>query len=126
MDMLDVLLEYRSDRDEELRSLSGNIIKGLLSDMFLAGTETSSSTIEWGMTEILRTPDAYKKIVMELDQVVGKGRFAEENDIPKLPYFQAAVKSYPTPPYSPFIIAWCTFTWQLCSVLLSGSALLRS
>ncbi|PQM35570.1 ferruginol synthase-like [Prunus yedoensis var. nudiflora] len=85
MDMLDVLLEYRSDRDEELRSLSGNIIKGLLSDMFLAGTETSSSTIEGGMTEILRTPDAYKKIVMELDQVVGKGRFVEENDIPKLP-----------------------------------------
>ncbi|PQQ21903.1 7-ethoxycoumarin O-deethylase-like [Prunus yedoensis var. nudiflora] len=55
-------------------------------------TETSSSTIEWGMTEILRTPDAYKKIVMELDQVVGKDRFVEENDIPKLPYFQAAVK----------------------------------
>ncbi|KAL6285090.1 hypothetical protein ACE6H2_009480 [Prunus campanulata] len=45
MDMLDVLLEYRSDRDEELRSLSGNIIKGLLSDMFLAGTETSSKRL---------------------------------------------------------------------------------
>ncbi|BBG92696.1 Cytochrome P450 76C1 [Prunus dulcis] len=71
-----------SDRDDELRSLSGNIIKGLLSDMFLAGTETSSSTIVWGMTEILRTPDAYKKIVMELDQVVGKDRFVGENDIP--------------------------------------------
>lgn len=61
-------------------------------DMFVAGTDTSSSTVEWGMTEILRKPEVYKKVVAELDRVVGNNRFVEENDIPKLTYFQAAVK----------------------------------
>ncbi|KAL6268957.1 hypothetical protein ACE6H2_025868 [Prunus campanulata] len=65
---------------------SGNI------EMFVAGTKTTSSTFEWGMAEILRKPDAYKKIVMELDQVVGKDRFVEESDISNLPYLPAAVK----------------------------------
>ncbi|CAL2275829.1 unnamed protein product [Prunus armeniaca] len=92
LDLLDVLLDYRSDRDDELKSLSRKNIKGMLAEMFVAGTETTSSTFEWGMTEILRKPDAYKKIVMELDQVVGKDRFVEESDISNLPYLQAAVK----------------------------------
>ncbi|TQD84750.1 hypothetical protein C1H46_029676 [Malus baccata] len=60
--------------------------------MFIAGTETTSSTVEWGMTEILRNPNVYKKVLMELDQVVGNDRFVEERDISNLPYLQAAVK----------------------------------
>ncbi|XP_020425742.1 3,9-dihydroxypterocarpan 6A-monooxygenase [Prunus persica] len=91
LDLLDVLLDYRSDRDDELKSLSRKNIKGMLAEMF-TGTETTSSTFEWGMAEIQRKPDAYKKIVMELDQVVGKDRFVEESDISNLPYLQAAVK----------------------------------
>ncbi|KAF9624069.1 hypothetical protein IFM89_007767 [Coptis chinensis] len=93
LDMLDVFLDYRSDKkDDELKQFSRVDIKGMLSDMFVAGTDTSSSTVEWGMTEILKRPDIYKKVMAELDEVVGKDRFVEENDIPKLTYFQAAVK----------------------------------
>nr|ALG05122.1 cytochrome P450 [Sinopodophyllum hexandrum] len=93
LDMLDVFLDYRSDKkDDELKQFSRVDIKGMLSDMFVAGTDTSSSTVEWGMTEILKKPDVYKKVLAELDEVVGKNRFVEENDIPKLTYLQAAVK----------------------------------
>lgn len=65
---------------------------GCTQEMFIAGTESSSSTIEWGMTETLRRPRFYHKIVSELDKVVGHERFVEESDIPKLTYLQAAVK----------------------------------
>ncbi|RZC45027.1 hypothetical protein C5167_037976 [Papaver somniferum] len=93
LDMLDVFLDYKSDKkDDELKEFSRVDIKGMLSDMFVAGTDTSSSTVEWGMTEILRKPEVYKKILAELDEVVGKDRFVEESDISKLTYFQAAVK----------------------------------
>ncbi|XP_016652338.1 PREDICTED: cytochrome P450 76A1-like [Prunus mume] len=117
LDLLDVLLDYRSDRYDELKSLSRKNIKGMLATLFkytlnverdskfespmlkfskhtqnITCTETTSSTFEWGMAEIQRKPDAYKKIVMELDQVVGKVRFVEESDISNLPYLQAAVK----------------------------------
>ncbi|KAL5811946.1 hypothetical protein ACOSQ3_026896 [Xanthoceras sorbifolium] len=92
-DMLDVLLDFKSDdKQNNLDKLHRNIIKGMLSEMFIAGTETTSSTVEWGMTEILRKPDVYKKLVLELDQVIGKNRFCEESDIPNLPYLQATVK----------------------------------
>lgn len=60
--------------------------------MFVAGTETTSSTVEWGLTEILRKPHVYNKLVSELDKVVGKNRFVVETDIPKLTYLQATVK----------------------------------
>lgn len=60
--------------------------------MFIAGTETTSSTVEWGMAEILRKPSVLKKLLLELDQVVGKDRFVVESDIPKLTYLQAVVK----------------------------------
>ncbi|KAM1040250.1 hypothetical protein ACFX13_030202 [Malus domestica] len=92
LDLLDVLLDYRSDKEDELKRLSRNNIKAMLAEMFIAGTETTSSTVEWGMTEILRNPNVYKKVLMELDQVVGNDRFVEERDISNLPYLQAAVK----------------------------------
>ncbi|KAI4329042.1 hypothetical protein L6164_021348 [Bauhinia variegata] len=47
-DLLDVLLEYRSDKKEYgYEKLPRKVIKGMLGDMFMAGTVTSSSTIEW-------------------------------------------------------------------------------
>ncbi|KAL5721578.1 hypothetical protein ACHQM5_005204 [Ranunculus cassubicifolius] len=93
LDMLDVFLNYKSEKkDDEIKEFSRVDIKGMLSDMFVAGTDTSSSTVEWGMTEILKNPEIYQKIVSELDEVVGKDRFVEETDISKLTYFQAAVK----------------------------------
>ncbi|WRX33849.1 Cytochrome P450 - like 10 [Theobroma cacao] len=93
MDMLDVLLSYKSnDKENGLDRFSRAIIKGMLSEMFIAGTETTSSTVEWGMTEILRKPSVHKKLLLELDQVVGKNRFVVESDIPNLPYLQATVK----------------------------------
>ncbi|KAK8645328.1 hypothetical protein V6N13_119165 [Hibiscus sabdariffa] len=53
---------------------------------------TTSSTVEWGKLEIQRKPEVHKKLVQELDQVVGKDWFMVESGIPNLPYLQAAVK----------------------------------
>ncbi|KAL5719710.1 hypothetical protein ACHQM5_012455 [Ranunculus cassubicifolius] len=93
LDMLDVFLNYKSEKkDDEIKQFSRVDIKGMLSDMFIAGTDTSSSTVEWGMTEILQNPKVYQTILSELDEVVGKDRFVEETDISKLTYFNAAVK----------------------------------
>lgn len=60
--------------------------------MFFAGTETTSSVIEWAMTELLRSPESLLKAKQELDRVVGAKRMVEDSDIDELPYLQAAVK----------------------------------
>ncbi|KAK1423396.1 hypothetical protein QVD17_18698 [Tagetes erecta] len=43
------------------------------SDLFVARTDMSSSTVEWTMTEVLRNPRILTKAKEELEQVIGKG-----------------------------------------------------
>ena len=64
----------------------------LLKNLFTAGTDTSSSIIEWALAEMLKNPRILKRAHEEMDQVIGKNRRLEETDIPKLPYFQAICK----------------------------------
>ncbi|CAA0830375.1 Cytochrome P450 76C4 [Striga hermonthica] len=60
--------------------------------MFLAGTETTGTTIEWGMAELLRHPSSMEKIQEENDRVVGRTRRVQEDDLVQMPYLQATVK----------------------------------
>ena len=60
--------------------------------MFLAGSDTTSSTMEWTMAELLRNPNSMRKLKEELDHVIGPNRKVEESDINELPYLQAIVK----------------------------------
>ncbi|XP_039162778.1 iridoid oxidase-like [Eucalyptus grandis] len=39
-----------------------------MAEMFFAGSETTSSTIEWAMTELLRQPESMKKAKYKIDQ----------------------------------------------------------
>ncbi|GLJ19375.1 hypothetical protein SUGI_0349070 [Cryptomeria japonica] len=74
----------------------------VLEDMFTAGIDTISSTIEWTMAELLRKPALMQKSQTELDDVVAVERRMEETDIANLPYLRAIVKEvfrlHPTTP----------------------------
>lgn len=73
--------------------------------MFLAGSETTSSTTEWAMVELLRHPAAMAAAVEELNRVVGKGKTLEEKHIDELPYLQAVVKeTFRLHPPIPFLV----------------------
>ncbi|CBI30232.3 unnamed protein product, partial [Vitis vinifera] len=91
-DFLDVLLEYRRDGKEGSEKLSERNMNIIILEMFFGGTETTSSTIEWAMTELLRKPKSMRKVKEELDRVVGPDRKVEESDIDELLYLQAVVK----------------------------------
>nr|XP_034905760.1 geraniol 8-hydroxylase-like [Populus alba] len=66
-----------------------NYLTCLHQDFFIAGTDTTSSTVEWAMTELLLNPDKMVKAKNELQQVEGP---VQESDISKCPYLQAIVK----------------------------------
>ncbi|KAL6337126.1 hypothetical protein AAG906_036440 [Vitis piasezkii] len=70
-DFLDVLLECRDDEKEGPHEMSDNKVKIIVLEMFFAGSETTSSTLEWAMTELLRRPESMRKAQEELDRVVG-------------------------------------------------------
>ncbi|XVF04836.1 hypothetical protein REPUB_Repub05bG0119600 [Reevesia pubescens] len=89
-DFLDVLMANTENSEGEKLSLIN--VKALLLNLFTAGTDTSSSVIEWALAEIMKNPKILKKAHDEMDKVIGRNRRLEESDIPKLPYFQAICK----------------------------------
>ncbi|KAK1380469.1 Cytochrome P450, E-class, group I [Heracleum sosnowskyi] len=91
-DFLDVLLDYRGTGKAEPAKLSEFQVTIFLMEMFFAGTETSSATIEWAMCELLQNPDQMKKIKAELAIVVGAHKKLQETDIDNLPYLHAIVE----------------------------------
>ncbi|XP_031505473.1 geraniol 8-hydroxylase-like [Nymphaea colorata] len=88
-DFLDVLLELTRDPNS---GFTRENIRPLLLDLFMAGSETSSNTIEWAMTELLRHPDKMAAARSELKQAIGASNFVKESDIMHLPYLAAVMK----------------------------------
>ncbi|KAL9242861.1 hypothetical protein vseg_016819 [Gypsophila vaccaria] len=88
-DVLDALLGIDHEKAEEIPKSQ---ISSLLVDLFAAGTDTTTTTLEWAMSELLRDPEKLKKAQAELHQVIGKGNPLEEQDVTRLPYLQAIVK----------------------------------
>ncbi|KAK6943959.1 Cytochrome P450 [Dillenia turbinata] len=91
-DFLDALLEYEGDEKEGPDKISNQNIKIIIMEALFGGTETTSSVIEWTLTELLRKPEIMRKAQAELDSVVGAKSKVEESDINKLPYLQAIIK----------------------------------
>lgn len=60
--------------------------------MFAAGTDTTSSEVEWAMTELLLNPHIMAKAKQELEKVIGKGNIVNEEDVSRLPYLSCIVK----------------------------------
>ncbi|KAL9254299.1 Geraniol 8-hydroxylase-like protein [Drosera capensis] len=77
----------------------------MLMDLFVAGTDTISTTFEWAMIEVLHNPDKMKKAQAELAEVIGRGNPVEEADIARLPYLQSIVKeTFRLHPPFPFLL----------------------
>ncbi|XP_068651240.1 7-ethoxycoumarin O-deethylase-like [Aristolochia californica] len=100
-DLLEVLLET-IERGNPKMPLKRENIKGLFTDLVLAGLFTTSTMMEWAMTEMLQSPETMSKAQKELDQVVGMNCMVEETHLPKLHYLNALIKEvlrlHPTTP----------------------------
>nr|ASU91345.1 Flavonoid 3 5 hydroxylase [Indosasa hispida] len=97
-------LRASKDDDEDGQTITEVNIKGLIFDMFTAGTDTSSIIVEWAMVEMIKNPSIMARAQEEMDRVVGHDRRLEESDIPNLPYLQAvckeAMRLHPSTPLS--------------------------
>ncbi|KAJ0692465.1 putative geraniol 8-hydroxylase [Helianthus annuus] len=88
-DVLDVCLKFIQDNPNEINHTH---IKSLVLDLFAAGTDTTSTTLEWAMAELLHNPHTLTKAKEELEEVVGKGKIVKEDDVLRLPYLSCVVK----------------------------------
>lgn len=88
-DVLDRCLKICQEIPDEVNRRH---IMSMFLDVFVAGTDTTSNTLEWGMTEVLLKPNIMAKAKEELEAVIGKGKTVEENDLSRLPYLSCIVK----------------------------------
>lgn len=63
-----------------------------LQDIVIGGTDTTSTMIEWTMTELMMHPDIMRKCQAELSDVVSDHKIVEETHLSKLAYLHAVVK----------------------------------
>ncbi|KAL5229858.1 hypothetical protein ABZP36_028634 [Zizania latifolia] len=84
--------------------MSDTEIKALILNLFVAGTDTTSSIVEWALAEMVRHPDILKRAQEEMDAVVGRDRLLSESDLPRLTYFDAVIREtfrlHPSTPLS--------------------------
>ncbi|KAK2404830.1 hypothetical protein P8452_10424 [Trifolium repens] len=100
-DMLDAMLNISKDNE----FMDKNMIQHLSHDIFVAGTDTTTSTLEWAMTELIRNPETMQKAKKELEQTIGFGVPLEESNISKLPYLHAIIKeTFRKHPPVPFLL----------------------
>uniref|UniRef100_A0A803M8U1 Cytochrome P450 n=2 Tax=Chenopodium quinoa TaxID=63459 RepID=A0A803M8U1_CHEQI len=103
-DMIDALLKFRKDnvRLNTDFSLTTSHIKAMILDVFIGGSETSSTVIEWAISELLKNPRVMKKVQDEVRQVVkGTETLINEVSLDKLKYLKLVIKEtfrlHPTP-----------------------------
>ncbi|KAF8704447.1 hypothetical protein HU200_031400 [Digitaria exilis] len=90
-DMVDVLMQIADDPAFEVQI--GRVgVKAFTQDLIVCGTDSSSSTVEWAISELLKKPSIFATVTDELDRVVGRGRWITEKDLTCLPYLMAIVK----------------------------------
>ncbi|TQD78879.1 hypothetical protein C1H46_035560 [Malus baccata] len=90
-DFIDAMLGHMGSEGSYYRIERLNI-KAMMSDMFAASADTSSTTVQWALSELLRHPQVMKKVQKELENVVGLKRMVEESDMEKLEYLDMVVK----------------------------------
>ncbi|KAL8521887.1 hypothetical protein ACS0TY_012150 [Phlomoides rotata] len=89
-DLVDVLLRFKESGDVEL-PITVNSIKSVIFDMFAAGTESSSSTVDWAMAELIKNPRVMAKAQDEIRQAFNGKETIKESEIRTLKYIKLVI-----------------------------------
>ncbi|KAM9372380.1 uncharacterized protein LRP34_007649 [Phaethornis superciliosus] len=69
---------------------NGNLLFSTL-DLFAAGTETTSTTVRWGLLLMMKYPEIQRKIQEEMNQTIEPGEMPKLEDRKKMPYTEAVI-----------------------------------
>ncbi|XWS31239.1 hypothetical protein CRYUN_Cryun23aG0060500 [Craigia yunnanensis] len=102
-DFIDLLLSA-IEEDSMFGYTRETIIKATVMNLFLAGSDTTSITLTWILSNLMNNRHALRCAQEELDLNVGRDKWVQDSDIEKLVYLQAVFKEtlrlYPPGPIS--------------------------
>nr|BAJ89952.1 predicted protein [Hordeum vulgare subsp. vulgare] len=92
-DLLGVLLRLQKDGGLQFE-LTTEIVTAVILDIFSAGSETSSTTMEWAMSELMRNPRVLHKVQSEVREAFkGQDKLTEEDVVKvRLAYLHLVIK----------------------------------
>ncbi|CAH8382370.1 unnamed protein product [Eruca vesicaria subsp. sativa] len=106
-DIVSLLLDMiEKQGDADSFKLSMDHLKAIVMDVFLAGIDTSSITMIWAMTELIRNPKVMKKAQENIRTTLGANRERiTEEDLGKVEYLNLIIKeTFRLHPPLPFIV----------------------
>ncbi|XP_071720223.1 premnaspirodiene oxygenase-like [Rutidosis leptorrhynchoides] len=89
--LLDILLRLKDSGDLEL-PISFDNIKAFFFDVFVAGTDTSTVTVEWAMSEMIRNPEMLEKAQAEVREAFKGKPTVQESELEGLKYLKMVIK----------------------------------
>ncbi|KAL9235603.1 hypothetical protein vseg_010348 [Gypsophila vaccaria] len=87
-DLVDVLLGIQRNDPH----LHRDTVKALLLDMLAAGIETTSTLLEWTMSELLLHPESMKRLQDEVRGLAKGKTIIDEDDLKNMKYLTAVIK----------------------------------
>ncbi|KAG6481955.1 cytochrome P450 71A1-like [Zingiber officinale] len=89
MDFVDILLSLDSSGGVVLRRDS---IKAVILDVFGGGIDTTFSTLEWAMTELIRQPAKMERAQQEVRRIAGSKSEIREEILQEMEYLKVVIK----------------------------------
>ncbi|XP_030626551.1 cytochrome P450 2J2 [Chanos chanos] len=91
-DYIDCFLgEMEKWKDDEAAGFNIENLCFCTLDLFVAGSETTSTTLYWGLLYMIKYPEIQAKVQAEIDRVVGSSRQPSVADRENLPYTDAVI-----------------------------------
>ncbi|CAI0378862.1 unnamed protein product [Linum tenue] len=91
-DLLDVLLKHHEGEGNMGFSLTTDNIKAVLVDLFFAGTETTATSLDWIMSELVKNPRVMQKTQSEVRRVFGPQGKVDEARLHELTYLKMVIR----------------------------------
>ncbi|CAL9018093.1 unnamed protein product [Prunus brigantina] len=91
-DLVDVLLKFHENGNELEFSLTTENIKAVIFDIFAAGSETSSTTVDWAIAEMIKNPRVMNMAQNEVREVFNRKGQVDETCIREMKYLNLVIK----------------------------------
>ena len=94
-DLTDALLKAKKEAEEEDSAVkeffTDEHVILTMSEIFIAGLETTASTVCWALLHLIHNPKIQDMLHQELDEVIGPNRLPELKDKKNLPHLEATM-----------------------------------